>query len=377
MGNRRVAGYTVTALLLGGLITAPSAVASSQHQTDSPVVGHLAYIAKDDAVRVAAIGMNGTAESFQTIGPVSPAKTGQKIQVLDLDASGDGAWVAWQELITTGSGTHEKQTTVLVLHSMADGTTLHRATGQTPVGFAGDSLITSNGDHSKVVNVQSTLHFSPVDDTQFPLGTYPGGVVDGPQSNAPAGPKSTWRVRLTTIAGQHTVLHSYVLRPTDYQIPDAAWVSGDGKHLVIERGNHQDFGGLGPSSLADEFSLTGAHHRSQLGNYGTPAAKWRIASVSYAGASDTVWAVWERGTKVGATSVIATFSHGNWQRVMTGGIAVAGNAAGYVVVQKGTYVEFGKDFPEFNVEPSAGAMLVHGSSTLPMNIEGSAFVWVS
>jgi hypothetical protein len=378
MSHRRFAACAVSTLLLGGLLAAPAAVAASPRPAGSPVVGHVVYFAKDGVVREAAVAANGTADTFQTVGPVTVPKAGQKVQVSDLVASGDGDWVAWEENVTSGSGSHEKFVeSVLVLRDVAGATNLHRKTTQAPVGFAGDALVTTDGDHTKTVDLQPSFHFDPVTDSQFPLGTYPDGVVDGPVLTKPAGPRTTWEVRLTTFKGAHTVLHSYVRRPTDYQLPDAVWTSGDGKHLAVELGNHQDFGGLGPSSLLDEYSLTGAHHRSQLGHYGTPAAQWRVASVSYAGPSDTVWAAWERPTKTGATGVVATFSEGNWQRVASNGIAVAASSAGYVVVQSGKFVEVGKDFPEFNTVPTANAVLVHGATSSTMNLEGSAFVWVS
>jgi hypothetical protein len=56
---------------------------------------------------------------------------------------------------------------------------------------------------------------------------------------------------------------------------------------------------------------------------------------------------------------------------------VAGNAAGYVVVQPGTFVSVGTDAPEFDTVPTASAILVHAGTTANINIEGSAFVWVS
>jgi hypothetical protein len=377
MSQRRIAACAFATLLLGALVAAPARGASSPRPATSPVIGHVIYLAKDGVVREAAVAANGTAATFQTIGPVTVAKTGQKVQVSDLIASGDGEWAAWDEDVVSGSGSHEKFVeSVLVLRDIARGTAIHRKTSQVPVGFAGDTLVTSNGDHTKTVDLQPSFHFKTVNDTQFPLGTYPKGVVDGPELNKPAGARSTWEVRLTTFKGAHTVLHGYVRRPTDYQLPDAVWTSGDGKHLAVELGNHQDFGGLGPSSLLDEYSLTGAHHRAPLGHYGTPSAQWRVASVTFAGPSDMVWAAWERPTKSGATGVVATFSQGNWQRVASSGIAVAANAAGYVVVQSGKFVEFGQDFPEFNTVPTASAVLVHGSTTATMNLEGSAFVWV-
>lgn len=380
MASRWSIGPAVLAVVIGALLAATLPTAAGAHPAQppvSPVVGHVAFVAKNQVVRVAQIQADGTTSDFQTIGPVTKAQAGQTVTVQDLLASGNGSWVAWNELVTKGSGTHEGIiNNVIVIRNIAANVTYHRSSSQFPIGFAGNRLVTSNGPHTFYASVQPSLHFVRVTDKQYPIGTYAHGVVDGPESQAPKGPKSTWSVRLTSFHGTHTTLHRYVLAPADYRLPNATWASGDGKRLAVELGNHQDFGGLGPSSLLDTFSLASGHARHQLGHYGTASAQWRVASVSYAGASDAVWAVWERATRHGATGVVATFSGGNWQRTAANGIAVAGNSAGYVVEQQGKYVSVGVDVPQFETVPTRGATLLHGSTSVPLDIEGSAFVWV-
>jgi hypothetical protein len=383
MRMRRIITCSMSAIAIGSLLTAPSAFAGVRDSTHpgvaSPTIGRIAYLTKADAVKLAEVHANGGTSSVETIGPITPVAAKQTIQVLDLMASGDGTQIAWQEQVLKHiKGGMLTVKTVLVEYDVVDGLDVHLTTEQAPVGFAAaDQLVTSNGDSTKRLVRKPTPHLIAVKGSQFPLAAYSAGVIDTADLQAPPGPRQTEQLRLTTFAGAHTVLHNYVLAPTDYRFLDAAWVSGDGKHFVVERGNHQDFGGLGPSSLADEYALSGGHARSQLGHFGTLAAQWRVASVSYAGSSDAVWAVWERGTPAGATSVVAVHEGGKWVAVTDHGIAVAGNSSGYVISQPGKFVSIGSDAPAFNLVPTRHALLRHGGTSRALNAEGSAFVWVS
>jgi hypothetical protein len=148
MSHRRGAACAVTAMVLGGLVAAPSALASSPRPAAPPIVGHVVYLAKDGVVREAAVGSDGAARTFQTFGPVTVARTGQSVHVVDLLASGNGDWVAWDEQITTHKG-QDLAASTLVLRNVVTGTTYHHRSAQTPVGFAGDTLVTTNGDNTK------------------------------------------------------------------------------------------------------------------------------------------------------------------------------------------------------------------------------------
>jgi hypothetical protein len=382
MSLRRLAPYVVTTLLVGGLLSAPSAIAGPRHaaQPDpaAATIGHLAYITQAQTVKIAAVKANGATSSVKTVGPITKPKSKQFVQVTLLVASGDGDWIAWTEnLMKQHKGGPAFIRAVLVLRHVTNGDMFHLDTDQVPVGFAGDRLVTEDGDLTRLVDLSPTPHLVKVDDHQFPLAAYPKGVVDTTFSEAPPGPSDTQRLRLTTFSGSHTVLHSYVLAPDDARNPDLGWVSGDAKHLVIERGDHTDFGGIGPSSLADEFGLGSSHTRHQLGHYGTAKAAWRMNSVSFSGGSDKVWVVWERAVEAGATSVVAKYENGKWHTAMSDGIAVAGNHDGYVVVQPGKWVSVGVEAPDFDTVPTADASLLHGGATHVLHAEGTTFVWVS
>jgi hypothetical protein len=375
----RVATYSAALIALGGLVTVPAAIAASQHparpSAASPVIGHIGYLS-GEKVKIATVHANGKTSGVATVGPVTKVKSPHHVQIFDLIASSDGAWMSWQEIVFAHNG-DEIGTARLVLRQQSTGKIHRFMTEQSPVGFSSDQLITFDGNSVRRLDLTPSPHFVKEFSDIFPLAAYAHGVVETDNSSAPKGLDQTWKVELHSFAGAHAVLHSYVLGPTTYSIPDQAWVSNDGKHVVIERGDHTDFGGLGPSSLADEFRLTGSHKRNGLGHYGTAGAKWRVASVSFAGPKDQVWAEWERETAHGAVSVVAVRRDGTWAPVTNHGIAVAGNRAGYVITQPGKWVSVGTDSPVFDTVPTSQAKLRHGSTVRTLRAEGSVFVWIA
>jgi hypothetical protein len=382
MRARHAAPYLGCIVMLGALLTAPSAFATVRHDARPALaagtVGHLAYVTKTNQVDIATVSGDGNTSSITKIGPVTkPSGPDESVQIVAFVASGDGDWVAWQEDLVKDAGkapTYLK--TVLVLRNLTDHSVYQLVSNQYPIGFAGDQLVTT-GTHAERLVLKPSPHLVEIPDSQYAWAAYPNGVVDAVSLDAPAGPKHTERLRLTDFDGDHIVLHNYVLGPRNYRIPDAGWVSDDGRHLVIERGDHTDFGGVGPSSVADEYALQGRYAGRPLGHFGTDGDRWRVQSVSFAGKADQVWAVWDRAVRAGATSVVAVHSHGEWQPVLARAIAVAGNAAGFVVVQPGKYVAVGSSGIEFDLVPTGDAIMVIGGATKVLGIGGSALAWVS
>jgi hypothetical protein len=380
MKNRRLLCCAAGISLLAGAAGVPAAIATTSRPDRSAavpsVVGRLAYVTASQQVKLATVTTAGAISARTTVGPVTIAKSGQAITIQQFVASGDGTLVAWAEDVSSHHGKQFVRST-LVQDDVATNTTVHLAVDATPIGYAGDTLVVlANDGKTQRLEPQPTPHLVTVKSEPYPLGTYPDGIVDAIYHQAAGSAKHSDTLRLASFAGVHQMLHKYVLRSGQYNDPDAAWSSPDGKHLVIERGNHQDFGGLGPSSLADEFSLTGAHHRTPLGHYGTAKAAWRVASVTYAGANDTVWAAWERATRHGAAGSVAKYVDGRWKRVAANAIAVAGNSGGYVVVQLGKFVSVGDEAPDFATVPTTKAYLMHGSSVQVIDLAGSTFDWV-
>jgi hypothetical protein len=379
MQIRRLATCSVATVALGSLLVAPTALAGPRHP--SPIVGtvgQIAFVTKSQTVKLATVHTDGSTSDIQTVGPVTPLTGKQTIQIVDFMASGDGQWLAWEENVFKPAHPGlDTVKSVLVLRDEGTAKTIHLTTGQAPVGFANDQLVTSDAGVTKRLDLTPSPHLVTVPDHQFPLAAYSHGVIDTHSLRAPSGPSMTEQLRLTTFAGVHATLHNYVLAPTDYRFPDLGWVSGDGANLVIERGNHQDFGGLGPSSLADEFSLAAGHARHALGHYGTAKAAWRIASVTFVGPSDVVWAVWERATRSGADSLLARWTGHQWVAEKHRAIAAAGASNGWVVIQPGKYVLASHNEEIFTTAPTGHALLRKGTrAPVSINVEGTAFVWV-
>jgi hypothetical protein len=378
---RRVAPYAVPVVLLAGLLTSQSAAAGARptvHSVSSTAIGELAYLTKGQQVRIATVSATGAISNLLIVGPVTKPAAKDKVQISNLMSSGDGAWLAWEENVVKPAkhGTLFLRS-VLVLRNQ-DGVIDHLKTEQAPIGFTGDTLVTTDTATTDWVDTQPTIHLVKIENNPFSLTAAPQGVVDTAVLKAPPGPDITIRLRLTTFSRAHTVLHDYVLGSHTTNLPDAGWVSGDGKHLVIERGDHTDFGGVGNSSQADEFSLSGGISRHPLGHFGTAKAQWRLGSVSFQGSADTVWGEWYRLGHGGVKSVIANYNGGKWHQAVDQGIAVAANHNGYVVAQSGKWVSIGTDIPDYKTVPVGDPVLLHaGSPTAVIKTPGTEFAWLA
>ncbi|HTW19709.1 MAG TPA: hypothetical protein VME70_05785 [Mycobacteriales bacterium] len=377
----RLSTAGVATVVVSGMLAAPLAFGVSgthrAHPASTPrvsTVGRIAYLTKQGVLKTATVRSDGTTSSVKKLGPITKASGKQTVRLSDVVVSGNGHWIAWNEELLSHGGALLHASLVDV-HEPA-GTAYQVKSLQEPVGFAGSRLVTYSGSTKRLV-LTPKPHLVKVDDSGLPLATYAHGVIDSKALEAPKGPSQTWEVRLTSFAGSHVVLHRYVLSPTDFRYPDLAWVSGDGKRVVVERGNHQDFGGLGPSSLADEFHLTAPHSRATLGHYGTDKAAWRIGGVAFAGSSNSVWAMWERLTTTGATSVVARYKSGAWKLEEAHGVAVAANAHGDVITQPGKWVNPSKVEEEFEPVPSGDARLRDGAGTVTLHASGSFFAFIA
>jgi hypothetical protein len=376
--SRRLAPYLLTVGTLAALVAAPATVAASGRPDGSPAVtgrvGHVAFVSPAGKVKVVAVKVSGKTLHETKIGPLTKPPAGDRVSVYSFLASGDRNWLAWQEVVTKPSGAPVARKATIVVRELKPSHVWTIKTDDYPLGFAGDDLVT-NGAHTSRVVLDPTPRLEKVPGTHYPEAVYPDGLVEVKPLSSPPGPKDTERLELTSFAGKTTVLHNYVLGPNDARLPETAYVSGDGKQVAVERGDHTDFGGIGPSSLVDEYSLHGSHTRSLLGHYGTAAAAWRVGDMSFAWPDDEEWAVWERATKHGAASAVAVHQHGTWRTIVPDGIAVAGNSDGYVVAQAGKYV-FDSDGLQVTRVPTGDAILLHDKLTKIMGISGSAFAWV-
>jgi hypothetical protein len=304
------------------------------------------------------------------IGPVQPSTTAHPVTITvgSLVASGDGKWLAWQENRTT---TASRFTETLVLRNQASGVVRTVRTHQEPVGFAGEKLLTFNRHVERVV-VGPPLTFVRVAGS-FPIATYRHGVIDMHINST----DTAERLLLTSMSGHQTVLHRYTdIGPPKYRETSQAWVSADGKKLVVERGDHQDFGGLGPSSVVDEYNLHGSHARTTLGHVGSLHAAWRLGDVAFRGPNDVVWAVWHAVAQHGVRTVLTHVVGGHWQRNDQHDIDVAANRAGYLVVQSGKYVLQNPNDNFYARHATGDVNVAFRQAARFSSIRGTQYVWV-
>jgi hypothetical protein len=173
------------------------------------------------------------------------------------------------------------------------------------------------------------------------------------------------------------VLHRYTdIGPPDFRETSQAWTSPDGKKLVVERGDHQDFGGLGPSSVVDEFDLHGSHARTTLGHVGALHAEWRLGDVAFRGPSDQVWAVWHRLGRHGVRTLLTHVKNGHWVVNDHRDIDVAANRAGYLLVQPGKYVLQNPNDNFYARRATSDAFVVNHQAARFSSIRGTQFLWV-
>lgn len=370
-GWRRTA-YLVGAVATTGLLSLPGAGASvprSATPAASTTVGHVAYVTKDNRVNVVTVHFTGATTQLKAIGPVTKPPRNRTIAISGFVASGDGHWVAWVEHVRRASGS-PTSTAVLVVRELKPDRLYRLKTHNTPVGFAGDQLVTY-GTHASVVDLKPSPHLVKIAGDTPPIAAYPQGTVTVQRFGSPPGPRRTRELGLTTFDGTTTGLHDYVMSANDVRVPDRGFVSGDGNHLVVERGARNEF--RGPSSPVDEYTLADPSTLTTLGHLGGAAAGWRVGDVCFAGSSDQVWAVWHRAAHRPA-SVIAVHKRSGWQRIVPLGIAVAGNRDGYVIAQPGKYVVGPSGHRPV---PVGEALLLHDTITKVLGVEGTAFAWVA
>ncbi|MBV9484421.1 MAG: hypothetical protein JO246_00025 [Frankiaceae bacterium] len=365
------------AVVVLAAVVSPAAIATTQagqSATASARVGRVAFV-DGRHVATAVVKVTGNTTHETTIGPITHAPAKRRIAIQAFVGSDDGHWVAWLETITKRDGSSTAARPTLVVRTFAPDQVYEVKTTALPLGFASDKLVVYNHGHASYVDLKTSATFHKIPGTVFPQAAYPGGVVNLKALTSPPGPKNTEQLRLTAFDGSAQIVHNYVLKPSNAHLPERSFVSPDGKVLAVERGDHTDFGGIGSTSIIDEFSLHGPRDRRTIGHYGSAKKQWRVGAMSFAWKNNEPWVVWERATRTGAASVLAVYQHDRWKRIIKHGIAVLGARNGFVIAQAGKYV-FNRDGLGFVRKPTGDAMLLHDHVVKVMGIQGSAFAWV-
>jgi hypothetical protein len=379
MKSTRVGALVAVA---AALVAAAPASASSDRlgavRSSSRVVGGLVYVSAAGTVDSVTVHADGVTSVAHRVGPVSTATASQHVTVYDLVGSGDGAWSAWAESVTS-SPTKPDVSDALVLRDNRTGHEHVLAKAEYPVGFAGDRLIVTNGVKGYRLAIGSSPHLVDIHDSSRLLTTYPHGVIDDPVTFPHiSGVTADEHVRARSLSGVKRPIHTYADRIKPPRSVELCAVSSDGRQLLVERGDETDFGGVGPSSAIDEFNLNGATDRKRLHHYGTAGAQWRPWTESFAGPTDRVWVTWYRVDAHGVRSVVTRYAGGHWRLVATHAVTAVGNPAGYVVVQPGTFTLVANSMADQHVPtPTSDAVLMHRGHAVGLEIKGSAFVWAA
>ena len=369
---------TAVAALGAGLgISAPSLVAAAPS-----TAGSLIYVSGSGAVELVSVDSTGGTSAPHQIGPLSTTTGSQQVTVSSLTATGDGTWAAWSETVTT-SIDQPNVSNLLVVRNNNTGQEYTDRTADFPVGFAGHTLVVQSGLQAYKVVLTPTVHLVALHEKDLELvATYKHGVIDD-RVTFPKSQKSKVleydHLRLRPFTGKTAVLHEFAEPKNTVRNLEQGVTSNDSKHLLLEFGDHTDFGGVGPSSTVDEQMLTGSKKKlTQLGHYGTAKAKWRVWTFSYVGSKDAVWVTWYRVHSGGVSSVVTRYSGGHWHLVASHAVTAVGNPKGYVVIQPGKFALVANTQADQHVPtPTSDAVLFHLGHQHALDVEGSAFVWVS
>jgi hypothetical protein len=347
-------------------------------------VGRLAFVTNAGQVEIATVSANGTTGAPKVIGPITPSTAGDTIEIESLTSSADGRWLAWTESkvkAATTSGATQVHSE-LVLRDLRSGHTFSLTSQTTPLGFVHNTLVTTRYEQQgfrlkltpkpHLVRIRVHLRYPTI------LATNRTGIVVLTNPRASRDSLSIDRLSRVSFGGVARTIHRYVHSSSSLAPLELAWTSPDGTQLVVEHGDHTDFGGVGPSSRADELNPNTASSPTALGHPGTAKAAWRMEQTTFAGKRNSIYTVWMTAHSSAPHPVVATYSHGSWHRVLNHALVVAGNRSGYVAVQPGKYVQDpAVDFPAYDIKAVGGAVLVHGGTRHTLSIGGTELAWVS
>lgn len=373
---RNLALVLAAALMPAVLVTQSVDAAPAARLTGSPAsVGQLAYVAASGELDLVAIAADGSVTSSEKIGPVTTVAAGGTVTVYGPVSSPGGQWLAWGE--SDQSGSH--YSSWVVLRSQADGSTEKINTSKNeagPLGFVGQRLVISNFNGRAWVVQPGTrptlkLLLSSLKNTYY--GTDRGGVVYESGFALPGHPE---RIELLRLNGHSTLLHTFPGSMfTRRNAPlEQGWVASDGSKAVFEQGDHTDFGGVGPTSVA--FAVSGLHASTatRLGHPGGATPIRRMEGLSFA--ADTPYGVWSIAQEQTPTGAVYVDNGHGWQLYASDSLVVAGNSAGAVITQPAKYVDAGVEAPAFNIQPTDNAVLHIAGATETVQIQATAMVWL-
>jgi hypothetical protein len=377
-----VAGIGLQSGVAGGSPASPRqghARGVTQLQSSGKAVGRLAVVTNSQRLELVDVRANGATGTPDVVGPVTTATSGAALDIEGLVSSDDGHWLAWNEVDQKPNGREVHST--LVLRHMTSGRTITLKTEQQPFGFAADTLVTTEAAQDAFrLSLSPTPHLIKI---KLPkqafqvLAVARHGVSALYIPRTPHANTITQRVITVAFNGQVTTVHRYPPISGDAAPIEDGWSSSDGEHLVIEHGDHTDFGGVGPSSRADELNPNRRSTPSHLGHPGAASAQWRMEQTTFAGQADHIYTVWMTEKSGAPRPVVYRDTAAGWRLVAKHALVVAGSRTGYVAIQPGAYVQDPNiDFPAFDVHAKGHALLIRGSARHRLDVGGTQFAWL-
>ena len=141
--------------------------------------GHLAFVTAAGTLKVVAIMSNGATTDPVKLAPVTKVDEPKVARVHGLVVSADKRWLAWSEEIFKPSNKYgELQTSArIVVRNMFSGQTTVLRSNQSPLGFAGSTLVTVGAYNKRLVK-KPTPHLVRIPGDGYAIATYDKGIVD-------------------------------------------------------------------------------------------------------------------------------------------------------------------------------------------------------
>lgn len=338
------------------------------------------------------------------LGPQRDPQPGVAVRVHAVQVSADGRWVAWAESSVSYTGSPptldqfgfsstgaQEITTAFLLDRRSGKTTEIPALGE-PFAFAGDGLVLHNridDIYTVVTPGQPNRDLRDWPESEYrAVGAVSEGVITIGGSDTDDGSLGDYLVDLVEYGdGEVRTLHALPHIVTGAAGYGQGWVSDDGQRIAIERGDHTDYCGIGPSSslvlLDREGSALGPEVPGPPIPAALPPSPWDGMRLQYVRFTDpdsalALWTMCRQSTNGTAArdpySAVYRLQGGKWSLVREATIAVAAVPAGGIVLQPGAFrLGDGEGGPSVLPEPSGEALLIRDGRTVRLPVSGVDF----
>jgi hypothetical protein len=379
------AGVAVT--LRGGGSSERRAHAAPKAATDKG--SHLAVLTADRRLAIVPIDAGGRAGTPRFVAPRETSPPGRVTHVGFLKTSADGRLLAWAEnsgpagtgrpyagdfgfpdVMTTGATSY--------VMDVVTGTTTRWPGLGVPYGFVHDDLVLRGSEAGPISVIHDGRLASSIElpDTSPLLLTASTGGVLGYRAGT-SGDADTVAPWLDLVGYDGTVRPLMPLPAVKgFQSSyEQAWTSRDQTRALLEKGDHTDYCGVGPSSTLTTVDLPHRTIVRTIQSPGPAARQWRLLSYAYV-TDDTGYGLWvtcQTGISHRPSAAVYHLADGRWNRVVSGALAMAARDDQTVAVQQGKIIPL----PDGVTAPAPSGtafVLVHGVRS-PLALGAVDFGW--